>query len=67
MDQNLATPAEVATYLRTTTARLANDRYHGVGIPYVKYGRNVLYRWQDIRDWIERNTLCGTADRPGAA
>ncbi|MET8650610.1 DNA-binding protein [Nocardia aurea] len=60
MDDVLATPAEVAKALRTTPARLANDRYKGIGIPYVKNGRNVLYRWQDVRNWIEKNTqLCG--------
>ncbi|WP_054814896.1 helix-turn-helix domain-containing protein [Nocardia arizonensis] len=62
MDVQLATPAEVAQVLRTTPARLANDRHRGRGIPYVKNGASVLYRWDDVRDWIERNT-----ERPGAA
>ncbi|UAK34175.1 DNA-binding protein [Nocardia asteroides] len=64
MDQALATPAEVAKFLRTTTARLANDRYRGVGVPYVKYGRTVIYKWQDVYDWLEANT---SSTAPGAA
>ncbi|MGW4717949.1 helix-turn-helix domain-containing protein [Nocardia sp. NPDC004260] len=61
-EDKMATSAEVAKFLRTTTARLANDRYHGRGIPYVKFGASVRYRWRDVHDWIEQNT-----ERPGAA
>jgi hypothetical protein len=57
----MAIPVEVAKYLRTTTARLANDRSLKRGIPYVKYGSSVLYRWRDVHTWIERNTKA-TAD-----
>jgi len=35
----LATPAEVAEYLRTTTAALAQDRYKGTGPKFIKRGR----------------------------
>ena len=34
----LATPAEVAEYLHTTTAALAQDRYKGTGPKFVKLG-----------------------------
>jgi len=44
----LATPAELAEYLRTTTASLAQDRYKGTGPKYMKRGRRVLYRWSDV-------------------
>ncbi|WP_288076304.1 DNA-binding protein [Rhodococcus sp. (in: high G+C Gram-positive bacteria)] len=63
----LATASEVAEYLRTTTTKLANDRYRGVGPKFVKHGRRVLYRWADVYAWTEANTLQRTDDRPGAA
>lgn len=58
----LGTPGEVAGFLHTTVATLAQDRYLGRGIPYVKHGRKVLYRWEDVHDYLEANTV-----RPGAA
>jgi len=52
-----ALPEEVAQYLRCTTARLANDRYHQIGPPFIKHGRNVLYRWVDVYAWEDANTV----------
>ncbi len=40
----LATPVEVAEYLHTTTASLAQDRYRGTGPKFIKRGNRVLYR-----------------------
>jgi hypothetical protein len=49
----LATPAEVAKALHTTTASLAQMRYRGDGPKFVRAGRRrVLYRWTDIEEWI---------------
>jgi hypothetical protein len=58
----LATPSEVAQYLRTTTAALAQDRYKGTGPRFIKRGRRVLYRWSDVLDWLDRNTIQRTDD-----
>ncbi|MDS1115305.1 helix-turn-helix domain-containing protein [Gordonia westfalica] len=58
----LVTPAEVAAMLHTTTAALSQDRYLGQGIPYVKHGRKVLYRWEDLHSYLAANTV-----NPGAA
>ncbi len=44
----LATPAEVAEYLRTTTAALAQDRYKGTGPKFIKRGSRILYRWSVV-------------------
>ncbi|MBM4640464.1 DNA-binding protein [Rhodococcus hoagii] len=63
----LATPAEVAVFLRTTTAKLANDRYRGVGPKFVKHGRRVLYRWDEVSEWVNANMIQRTDERPGAA
>ena len=63
----LATAAEVAEYLRTTTAKLANDRYRGIGPRFIKNGRHVLYRWEDVHAYIESRLMTRTNDRPGVA
>ncbi|WP_347957939.1 DNA-binding protein [Gordonia aichiensis] len=54
---NLATPKEVAEAMHTTTSALAQDRYLGRGIPYIKHGRKVLYRWSDVDAYITANTV----------
>ncbi|MDT5097623.1 MAG: hypothetical protein QOC76_1360 [Mycobacterium sp.] len=59
----LATPAEVAEYLRTTTAALAQDRYKGTGPRFIKRGSRVLYRWSDVLEWLDRNTSQRTDER----
>lgn len=51
----LAKPAEVAEYLRTTVAHLANLRYLGKGPAWVQLGRSVRYRWADVDAWVEAN------------
>jgi len=58
----LATPAEVAQYLHTTTVALAQDRYRGTGPKFIKRGSRVLYRWSDVLEWLERNTFQRTDD-----
>jgi hypothetical protein len=53
----LATPADVAEYRHTTTASLAQDRYKGTGPKFIKRGSRVLYRWSDVLEWLDRNTI----------
>ncbi|MDJ0359710.1 DNA-binding protein [Rhodococcus sp. H29-C3] len=63
----LATPQEAAEFLRTTTKSLNQDRYLGRGPKFVKHGpRRVLYRWDDLRAYVEANTFQRTDDRPVA-
>jgi hypothetical protein len=58
----LATPTELAEYLHTTTAALAQDRYKGTGPNFIKRGSRVLYRWSDVLEWLDRNTFQRTDD-----
>jgi hypothetical protein len=58
----LATPAQVARYLYTTEAALAQMRYMGSGPKFIKIGRRVLYNWDDLLDWIKNNTIQRTDD-----
>jgi len=66
-EKALATAEEVAAYLRTTKTKLANDRYRGIGPKFVKHGRRVLYRWEDVYAWTEANLVQRTDERTGVA
>ncbi|SUA72630.1 Uncharacterised protein [Nocardia otitidiscaviarum] len=56
----LATPAEVAIALRTTTGALAQLRYRGEGPTFRKLGRRVLYRWEDVNAWVDAHAATST-------
>lgn len=60
----LATPREVAELMRTTEGVLAQKRHKGEGIPFVRDGRKVLYRWADVDAYIESRLITRTDDRP---
>lgn len=53
VSEAMATPHELADYLHVTENRLAHDRCDGKGPRFVKYGKNVRYRWADVRVWEE--------------
>ncbi|MED5813859.1 DNA-binding protein [Mycolicibacterium sp. 050232] len=68
MVDETATPKEVAAYLHTTEAGLAQMRYRGVGPKFVKVGpRKVIYRWADVRAYLDANTCTRTDDPRGVA
>ncbi|MUN54759.1 DNA-binding protein [Kocuria koreensis] len=64
-NQKYASPQEIAEYLLTTEAKLANDRYHGVGLPYTKFGRKILYSWEAVEAYLEKNTVNTTKSQAG--
>lgn len=57
----LAKAPEVATFLNTTPNQLSRLRYEGHGPKFVKLGRSVRYRWEDVHAWIEENVQASTA------
>jgi len=62
-----ALPEEVAAALGTSVAGLAQMRFRGNGPKFIKVGgRRVLYRWSDVRDYLDANTLQRTGDPRGA-
>jgi hypothetical protein len=66
VDIDTALPKQVAPVLGTTEAGLAQMRFRGTGPKFVKVGKKVLYRWSDIRAYLEANTLQRTDDPRGA-
>lgn len=67
-DIDTAAPHQVAAALGTTPAGLAQMRYRGTGPKFCKVGeRRVMYRWSDVLEYLERNTLQRTDDPRGTA
>jgi hypothetical protein len=50
------------SFLRTTIDTLAQKRYLGTGPKFASLGHEVLYRWTDVLNWLERNTIHRTDD-----
>ena len=58
-----ALPGEVAAALGTSQAGLAQMRYRGTGPKYIKVGhRRVIYRWSDVRAYLDANVMQRTDD-----
>lgn len=64
-DIDTALPSQVAAVLGTTEPGLAQMRYRGTGPKFCKVGRKVVYRWSDVRAYLDANTLQRTDDRRG--
>ncbi len=61
----VATPQETAKFVRSTTAALAQDRYLGRGLPYVKYGSRVRYLRDQVMAHLRENTVQTADPAPG--
>jgi len=59
----LLTPPELARLLRSTTNTLAQNRYLGLGVPFIRHGRKVLYARADVLAYLEANR-CERTDDP---
>ncbi|MCI4675287.1 helix-turn-helix domain-containing protein [Candidatus Mycolicibacterium alkanivorans] len=55
------TTAEVAEYLKASKASLDQDRYLKRGLPYVRIGRRVRYRREDVLNYLSANSF-GSGD-----
>ena len=67
-NDDTATAKEVAAYLHTSEAGLAQLRYRGNGPKFCKVGpRKVIYRWSDVKAYLDANTCTRTDDPRGAA
>ncbi len=61
------TPSDVAALVQTTENSLAQERYLGRGIPFVKFGRRVRYLRDDVLNYLTANRVHRTDDPRGAA
>lgn len=51
----------------TTEGSWAQHRYRGTGPRFVKIGRKVFYRREDVATWLDSQAKNRTDDRPDAA
>lgn len=54
---------ELAEYLGKSTAWCERARWAGEGPRFIKLGRHVRYRADDVAAWIEENALTSTSER----
>ncbi len=54
----LLTPLEAARLLRSNPRTLERWRHEGTGPAFVRVGRLIAYRHEDLHAWVERQT-CG--------
>ncbi|MCD2262454.1 helix-turn-helix domain-containing protein [Dietzia aurantiaca] len=55
--KGLLDPPTVAEDFGVTVQRLAEWRHKGIGPSYVKVGRLIRYRAEDIDAWLDANTV----------
>lgn len=57
----VATPRQLSAVIHMTEDALAQDRYRGRGIPYVKVGNRVRYLRSDVLKFLDANRVGGDA------
>lgn len=60
----LLTAKEVADHVGISTESLAQDRFRGEGIPYVKIGSRVRYRLSSLLAYLDENEQCAKPTQP---
>jgi predicted DNA-binding transcriptional regulator AlpA len=53
----LIAPPQLAEYIGVTVQRLAEWRHHGTGPRFIRAGRLIRYRPEDVNAWIEAQTV----------
>lgn len=53
----LLTQQEVVEWTGMSPAWFEQNRFKGVGIPYIKIGRSVRYRTSDVQQWINAHMV----------
>ena len=52
---DISTAKQLAELLQTTEAALAQDRYCGQGVPFIRIGRRVRYLKSDVLAFLAAN------------
>lgn len=61
------TTGELAKILGVSKATLERNRWQGIGIPFVKFGRRtVRYRDVDVKTWLDSTTRINTTNNGGS-
>ncbi len=60
--ESLLTEQDVAALTRLSTRTLERRRLDGTGPTFIKLGRRVVYRRQDVDSWIEQNRFASTSE-----
>lgn len=55
--QRYLTPESTAKLVHRSAGTLANDRWSGRGLPYIKVGGRILYDLKDIEKFMERHKI----------
>ncbi|WP_304114543.1 helix-turn-helix domain-containing protein [Mycolicibacterium bacteremicum] len=53
----LLTSKELAEVLGVSVDTLANERYLNIGVPYIKFGKRVRYRLDDVIAYLEKQRV----------
>ena len=53
---------ECATYRACAVSSVQKERVRGDGPPFLKLGRLVRYRPEDVRDWLARHLVHSTSE-----
>ena len=51
------TEKQIAKITGRALSTLRNERSKGIGIPYLKIGRSVRYKFEDVIDFMERHRI----------
>jgi excisionase family DNA binding protein len=60
--QNLLTTSEAAEYLNLSKISLEKRRCQGQSPKFIRLGRSVRYRLQDLDAWLEESVRTSTSD-----
>jgi hypothetical protein len=58
----LMTEDQLATLIHCSRSKVEKDRAAGVGIPFIKVGRRVLYALEDVIKYCRKHTFRSTAE-----
>jgi len=67
MNTIFLTQTEAAEFLRLSPRTLERHRVAGTGPRFVKAGRRVLYRHEDLEAWATANTFTSTSETTAAS
>ena len=62
----ICSPAQVSHYTGVPVATLAFWRFEGSHMPFIKLGRLIRYRKQDVLDFLNANVFTSTAEAKAA-